>query len=311
MRKTLWMIASAALALALLTGALPAAAQSAQTFPDVINLPNGWLPEGVITGKGPVIYSGSRANGAIYAADLRTGEGAILVPGTPGRIAVGLNFDERSGYIFAAGGANGNAFVYDSTTGAEVGAYQFASAPTFVNDVVITREAAYFTDSQKPVLYRLPLGPGGSLPAPGEFEVIPLSGDWQQVSGFNANGIEASPNGDTLIVVNSTLGKLFAVDPETGVATAIDLGGYSVTNGDGLRLAGRTLYVVRNRLNLIAAIELAPDYSSGALVEEIKDSDFDVPTTVDRFGDSLYAVNARFTTPPGPNTSYAIVRVER
>jgi sugar lactone lactonase YvrE len=311
MRRTLWMIASATLALVLVTGVAPARAQAAQTFPDTIPLPNGWLPEGVVTGKGAVIYAGSRANGAIYEADLRTGEGRILVPGTPDRIAVGLSFDERSGYIFAAGGANGNAFVYDSRTGAEVGAYQFASAPTFVNDVIVTRKAAYFTDSQRPVLYRVPLGPGGSLSELGDFEIIPLSGDYQHVAGFNANGIEASPNGKHLIIVHSTLGLLYKVDPATGVATTIDIGGYSVSNGDGLLLQGRTLYVVRNRNNLIAEFRLASDYASGELVSEITNTDFDVPTTVARFGDSLYAVNARFTTPPTPQTEYDIVRVER
>jgi sugar lactone lactonase YvrE len=311
MRKTLWMFASAALALALLGGSMPAAAQPAQTFPDVINLPNGWLPEGVVTGKGPVIYAGSRRNGAIYAADLRTGEGKILVPGVEGRIAVGLSFDPRSNYIFAAGGVNGNAFVYDAESGAEVGAYQFASAPTFVNDVIVTQDAAYFTDSQKPVFYRLPLGPGGSLPAAGGFETVPLSGDYVQAEGFNSNGIEATPKGTHLIIVQSGTGLLFNVDSKTGVATTIDLGGYSVSNGDGLLREGRRLYVVRNRSNLIAEINLAPDFKSGTLANEISSPNFDVPTTVARFGSGLYAVNARFSTPPEPTTTYTIVRVER
>jgi len=308
MRKTLWMFASVALALALLAGLAPAA-QAAQSFPDVISLPNGWLPEGVVTGKGPVIYAGSRRNGAIYAADLRTGEGRILVPGVEGRIAVGLGFDRRSDYLFAAGGAAGNAFVYDATTGAEVGAYQFASGATFVNDVIVTRDAAYFTDSQQAALYRLALGPGGSLPA--SFDTIPLGGDFSLAAGFNANGIEATPDGKRLIIVQSGTGLLFSVDPQTGVATTIDLGGYSVTNGDGLLLEGRTLYVVRNQNNLIAAIRLSPDLSSGELIAEITDSDFDVPTTVARFGGSLYAVNARFSSGNSPDLEYDIVRVNR
>jgi hypothetical protein len=80
----------------------PTGARAAATWPDVIALPNGWLPEGVVTGHGPVIYSGSRANGAIYAADLRTGEGAIIVPGQAGRVAVGLSFDARSNYTLIA-----------------------------------------------------------------------------------------------------------------------------------------------------------------------------------------------------------------
>jgi sugar lactone lactonase YvrE len=257
-----------------------------------------------------VIYSGSRANGAIYAADLRTGEGRILVPGETGRVAVGLTFDPRSNYIFAAGGGTGSAYVFDAASGATVATYRFVtSGATFVNDAIVTRDAVYFTDSQRAVLYRVALGPGGSLA--GSFETIPLSGDWRQITGFNANGIEATPDGRTLIVVHSTLGLLYRVDAETGVASVIDLGGASVTNGDGILLQGKTLYVVRNRINQVAVIELAPDLASGQVVDVITDAAFDVPTTIAAFGSRLYAVNARFGTPNTPETRYNIVQLER
>src|SRR5690606_14434457 len=220
---------------------------SARAFPDIIALPDGWQPEGIATGRGPVIYSGSRVNGGIYEASLRTGEGRILVPPQEGRVAIGLAFDKRTGYIFAAGGGGGAAYVYDSATGAAVVAYALpVCGPTFINDVVITRNAAYFTDSQCPQVYRVPLGPGGSLPSPGNVEVIPLSGDYEHVAGFNATGIEATPNGSALIIVQSNTGLLFKVDPSTGIATQIDLGGALMTNGDGILLEGKTLYVVRN-----------------------------------------------------------------
>ena len=290
----------------------PARTAAAEPFPELISLPNARLPEGIVTGRGPVIYSGSRANGAIYAADLRTGEGEILVQGAPGRVAVGLSFDARTNYIFAAGGGTGKGYVYDADTGALVQEYTFTLSPTtFVNDVIVTRDAAYFTDSRQPQIYRVPLGPGGEPADPDDVKTITLSGDWQQVAGNNANGIEATPNGKSLIVVNSSLGQLFHVDPSTGVATLIDLGGASVSNGDGLLLHGRTLYVMRNRLNEIAVVELAPDLSSGEVVDTITSPNFDVPTTLARFGSALYAVNARFGTPNTPETTYTIVRVER
>ena len=41
---------------------------------------------------------------------------------------------------------------------------------------------------------------------------------------FNANGIEATATGQSLIVVNSATATLFRVNPDTGDATAIDLG---------------------------------------------------------------------------------------
>jgi sugar lactone lactonase YvrE len=270
------------------------------------------LPEGVVTGRGPIIYSGSRANGGIYAADLRTGEGSIIVPGQPGRIAVGLSFDERTNYIFVSGGATGMAYVYDATTGEEVAVFTLTSGvPTFINDVIVTRDAAYFTNSQRAEIYRVALGPGGSVPTDGSFETIMLTGDYQQVGGFNLNGIEATPNGKSLIVVQSATGFLFEVDPETGVATRIDLGDVVLANGDGLLLQGSKLYVVQNRLNQIAVIDLASDLSSGTLVDTITNSNFDVPTTVAAFGNRLYAVNARFSTPATPSTTYNIVQVTR
>jgi len=36
-----------------------------------------------------------------------------------------------------------------------------------------------------------------------------------------------------------------------------------------------------------------------------------VPTTIDRHGSRLYAVNARFGTTPTPTTPYTVVQVRR
>jgi hypothetical protein len=182
--------------------------------------------------------------------------------------------------------------------------------PSFINDVVITRDAAYFTNSFQPVLYKVPLENGGGLPSPLTSEAIPLSGDYQFTAGaFNANGIDATANGKTLVIVNSTEGALYTVDPETGVASRIDLGTGSVANGDGILLQGRTLYVVQNQLNRIAVVKLAPNLASGEIVDLLTNSSFDVPTTIAKFGNALYAVNARFGTVPTPDTEYDVVRV--
>lgn len=287
------------------------AASPAGAFPEVIPLPDGFQPEGIVTGRGATLYAGSLAAGAIYQADLRTGTGTILVPPQPGRIAVGLSFDARTNYIFAAGGPTGHAFVYDASTGETVGDYVLTTeSPTFVNDVIVTRDAAYFTDSFQPVLYRLPLLAGGRLPDPSAVETIALGGDFEFVPGaFNTNGIEATPNGKTLVIVSSALATLYRVDPDSGLATRIDLGGDTVPNGDGLLLAGHTLYVVQNFLNQIAVVRLDPGLASGEIQGVITDPRFDIPTTVARFGASLYVVNARFSTPPAADTEYTVVKV--
>lgn len=299
-RILLLLVAAAALA-------APAATAS-DSFPETIALPNGWLPEGIAI-EGTTFYAGSRANGAVWRGDLRTGEGSILVPGVEGRVATGLKVNE--GLLFVSGASTGRAWVFDADTGTQLREYVFATPPpaTFINDVVVTDDAAYFTDSNRPVIYKVPLTLDGT---PAEtFETISLGGEYQHVAGFNLNGIDATPNGKTLIAVQSMTGKLYTIDPDTGVANEIDLGGATVTNGDGILLHGNTLYVVRNRNNEIAVIELAPDLSSGAIVGTITDPDFDVPTTVARHGSRLYLPNARFTTPPTPTTTYNIVQVRR
>jgi hypothetical protein len=124
------------------------------------------------------------------------------------------------------------------------------------------------------------------------------------------NGIDATPNGRTLVIVQSNTGKLFRVDG-SGVTDEIDLGGATVMAGDGILLDGKTLYVVRNTFNLIAVVRLRPNLGTGAIVREITDPLFDVPTTIDEFGHNLYAVNARFTTPPEPDTEYWVTRVPK
>lgn len=288
--------------------ALPAAAKA---FPEVIPLPTGFAPEGVAVGTGHTFYAGSLAGGAIVEGDLRTGESQVLVSGEEGRLSVGMSFDDRSGYLFVGGGSNSVGRVYDTATGALLAEYSMASGNgDFINDVVVTRDAAYFTNSFAPAIYRVPLGPAGALPDPAAVETVHLGGDWEQTAGFNANGIVATPNGKTLIVVNSTAQAVYKVDPDSGEATEIDLGGDALPNGDGLVLLGKTLYVVQNQINQIGVVSLSPDLSAGTVGEPITSPHFDVPTTAAAFGNSLYAVNAKFGT-PREGTPYEIVKVSQ
>ena len=293
--------------------ALPAAAAKPSVFPKVIPLPDGFRPEGITTGRGSTFFAGSLVDGRIYKGDYRTGQGEILVQGVEGRVAVGLSYDSRSNYLFVAGGRTGTASVYDANTGQLVQEYNLANPDdgTFVNDVVVTRDAAYFTDSFAPQYYVLPLSARGALPDASQVETISLGGDFVQVGGFNANGIEATPNGKSLFVVNSTAGLLYRVDPGTGYAQVIDLGAVDpppLPNGDGILLAGKTLYVVQNQLDQIAVVELSPDLKSGEVVRVITDPEFDIPTTVAGFGSRLYAVNARFGT---TETDYQVIQVSK
>jgi sugar lactone lactonase YvrE len=300
-----------AILVAVMLGAVTSSsAGAAPPFPERIDLPDGFRPEGIAIGRGHTVYVGSIPTGAIYRGSLRTGEGAVLVPAQPGRAAIGLKVDSRN-RLFVAGGPTGDGYVYDAATGATLAIYDFASAPTFVNDVVVTRTAAWFTDSMQPVLYRVPIAPDGTLGTQADVETVALSGDFVQQPGFNLNGIDATPNGDLLVVVQSNTGKLFTVDPDSGVTEEIDLGGATVMGGDGILLAGKTLYVVRNVANELVEIRLASDFASGEVMSRTTSPLFDVPTTVAAFGSSLYFVNARFTTPPTPATEYWISKLAK
>jgi sugar lactone lactonase YvrE len=296
--------------LTVLCAAMIAAAPLAP-FPETIPLPDGFQPEGIASGSGTTFYVGSIPTGAIYRGDLSTGEGEILVPAQEGRRAIGLKYDPRSSLLFVAGGNTGKAFIYNGISGAHVAEIQLSTEPSFINDVIITQDAAYFTNSAQPEIYKVPLDPEtGELLEPITSITVPLVGEFVFVeNAFNANGIEATPNGKTLIVVNSTTGSLYLVDPTTGYATQIDLGGDSVPRGDGILLRGKTLYVVQNAFNQVAVVELSPQYTSGEISDVITSPLFRVPTTIASFGSKLYVVNARFGTPPTPDTDYEVVRV--
>ena len=192
--------------------------------------------------------------------------------------------------------------MYDARDGSDVASFALADAG-FVNDVVLTRRAAWFTDSQVQQLYRVGIGRHGDV---GEPTRVPISGDLEYQPGFNANGIEALPGGRTLIVVQSGTGRLFAVDASSGGSREIALD-TPVTNGDGLLLRGRTLFVVQNRDNKVAVVKLGRGLKRGKVTGYLRSPHFDVPTTLAPFKEFVYAVNARFDRPDDSDAD--VVRV--
>jgi sugar lactone lactonase YvrE len=295
-------------ALVLAVGAAVASAQGG-AFPKRIALPNGFQPEGIAT-AGEQFYVGSIPTGDIYRGSLRTGQGALFIDAPSGRAAIGIEADR--GRLFVAGGPTGKAFVYDARTRRSLAELTLTTeAARFVNDVVVTERAAWFTDSQRAVLYRVALGPNGRPGAQSSVRTVQLTGDFQLQPGFNTNGIDATQNGKTLVIVQSNTGMLFRVNPASGVTRRIDLGSGSVPNGDGILLQARTLYVVQNQLNRVAQIALRPGLGSGRIVRTITDPLFAVPTTIDAHGSRLYVVNARFGTPATPTTEYWVTQLPR
>jgi len=292
--------------------ATPASAGHGTNFPARIDLPGGFFPEGIESGRGTTFFVGSLVDGAIRRGDFRTGTSSALAPGAPGRVSVGMAYQAARNRLWVAGGGpafigNGEVRAYDASSGALLATYR---PPTvgFLNDVTVTRDAVYVTDSGIPQLVVIPLPRDGSLPSAAT--TLPVTGDFVPVPGeFNLNGIAAK--GGMLLVVPSSTGKLFRVDPATGVADEVDLGGAVLGTGtaDGLELRGHTLYVVRNFDNLVTVVRLQSNLARGVVLGDITSPDLDIPTTATVAAGRLWAVNARFSTTPGPDTPYWITQL--
>jgi sugar lactone lactonase YvrE len=276
----------------------------------VIVLDGATSAEGIAAGEGTTFYAGDLQLGDIYRGDIRGGKADLFIDvsdfDATQRAAVGMKADVRNDLLFVAGGATGKAYVYNTASGEPV--QEYVLAPGFINDVTLTPEGAWFTNSAAPELYFIPVGWHGKL---GEVQTLQLNGPAAELAGaFNINGIAAADDGRVLIVAHSGLGKLYTVDPGTGDTAAI--AGVDVPNVDGILVRGHQLWAVQNFSNQISRVRLADDLASGEIRKVITSEDFNVPTTVAFFGNTrsgstLAAVNAKFNDTTA--TQYEVVLV--
>ncbi|MDW8804907.1 hypothetical protein P1P68_08935 [Streptomyces scabiei] len=277
------------------------AVDCATPFPQVLRLPNGFSPEGIAIHKG-MAYTGSLVDGSIKRIDLRTGTVRQFAPSPgPQRMAVGMEVD-RFGRLWVAGG--GSAFapghaagfrVYDTKSGALLTDITVPD-PAYLNDVTVTRDAAWLTDSRNSNLTRVPIAADGRIGSP---EAVALGGDWGPASaGFNANGIVATPDGRHLIVARSQTVEgdsgLYLVPARTdGAADARRITIHGTLGGaDGLQLIGRTLYAVNP--HGVDKVKLSRSLTAGQVVSATRAPGAAWPTTAKTFGGRLYIVDANF-----------------
>ena len=299
-------------------------------FPKIVPTLADSYPEGFAIGKGSTAYNGSPL-GSIYKVDLRSGQGEVLVPVQDDDVynacvILGMRVDPRTNYLFAAGCFNGNAFVYDADNGGLIMEYQLAPPFTgVVNDLTITKDAVYFTDSYRPVLYRLPLSKNGGLPLdPGAATEIPLPAefelDFENDPCCGGNGIVSTPNGKTLIIGHSNLARLYRFDTATGDVDQIAVDGPLSGFLDGIAMHGSTLYIMTPfgaaPGDGIQVVNLDKGLLSGKLVDVITDPDLDGVASGAIFGSSLYVNNARyglfdefFPDPFPPDTQYWLTKL--
>jgi streptogramin lyase len=279
-----------------------------------VPLPDGLQPEGITSGPGTTYYVGSLADGRIVTGDLKRGSSSVLLPGAAGRQLRGLYWDSRSNLVWAVGNVGAEAHVYAVNAGnGAIVRDLVVPGGGFLNDLVVTRDAVWVTDSFVDRLTVIRLGCKG-LPTSGSLAFVPLSGAWPAGDGaaINANGIRALPDG-SLVLNNSRVGGLWRVDPRTGATTEIPVtGGPPIVSGDGLELVGTTLYNVRGTAPTeVAVVMLHRSHGTWTArwQRALTDPRLDVPSTATFAAGALWAVNARFGIPSPDTAPYWVTRL--
>ena len=276
--------------------------------PDVIVLAGASSAEGIARGEGDTFYAGDLFRGDIYRGELDDPTAELFIDVPDGRQAVGMFADLRHDLLFVAGGATGQAYVYDLDSGTTLATYQFGAPPdVLINDVTLTRDGAWFTNSLAGELFFIPVGPHGEL---GEFRTLPLDGPAAGITGdFNLNGIAAAQHGRTLIVAHSADGRLYTVDPDTGESA--EIAGVDVPGVDGIVVTNRRVWAVQGSLDKVSEWRLDRRLTEGTLREVITDDDFQFPSTAIRSDGQLAVVNAKFDTGFPPTADqYEVVIVD-
>jgi Cu-Zn family superoxide dismutase len=175
--------------------------------------------------------------------------------------------------------------------------------------VALGRKHAYFTDSLRPILWRVSTKKDtvGELEPWLDFTGTALTYE----SGFNLNGIAAFDDGRILVVVQTNTGKLFRIDTRSKQVSQIDLGGVTLVHGDGLLRHGSRLYVVRNAEEEIVTVKLRHDKREGEIRDRFTDDAFMFPTTVARQSGRLLVVNSQFDKQGGtPQLPFTVASVK-
>ena len=258
---------------------------------------NAGNPEGVAFDK---------RSGAFYVSEAQPGSDGVggrvwrgrlgdktlepFLPASPTRPAT-IGMKVSRGKLYIAGGPAGDVEVYDLSSKALV-ARHLLCAGCFVNDLSVAPNGdVYVTESMVgTTLYRIPAGGGSAESISVAPPVVPTA------EGPNENGIAVSRSGRFVLFVQSNPGKLFRLDTRNDKVREIPVKG-SVTNGDGIVLDGHTLYVVRNRDQLVAKLKLNHRFRKARVVRKKTDKTFEDPTTAALAGKRLLVVNSDFFDP--------------
>lgn len=289
-------------------------------FPSAYALPGEKaFPEGIAVQKSTGdFFVGSTTDGTIYRGNVRKGEAEVFLPGGGnGRTSVtGMKVDVE-GRLWVAGRFTNQAFVYDVASRRLI--ERFAAPPagpsfsprrerSLINDLTLTEDAVYVTDSFRPVVYRIAKG----ADEVGEMEPwLDLRGTPVPYRrGFNLNGISASDDGRYLITGHTETGELFRIDTRTRAVTKVDLGGATIKTSDGLLLDGRSLLVVREEPGEVVPVKLSADGSSGKVGRAFGRSALRFPTTLAERDGRVLVVNSQFDRADAPELPFTVAGLD-
>lgn len=294
------LLAATAAGLAVLTTTVPAPALAAEPRPAtyVVSRDPGVRPEGIAVTDDGTMYVTSVTDGAVYRGHVRDRELRPFLPaGGDGRTrAAGVHLDRR-GRIFVAGWDTGALFVH-APDGRLLA--RRAATGAALNDLAVTGDAVYLTDSAGGVLWRAALD-GERL---GELVSWVPASAFPTAPGF-LNGIVVTDGGRIALVADQGTGepgseRLWRVDLAARTATVVEVAGGQL-GADGLLLDGDRLYGVVNfpdgaggwRFAVNVAL-LDSDRRTARVVRRSGTVGLDrSPTTIARDADRLLWVNSQ------------------
>ncbi|MDV3220383.1 hypothetical protein [Intrasporangium sp.] len=271
----------------------------------VVSEAPGVLPEGIEVTPSGRIYVSSSGTGDIHVGSLGSPTMRTFARGSDaGRAsALGIHADPR-GRVFVASPSAVDVYSPEGELLARRSVPSDAGQ-TYLNDLAITHDAVYVTDSANALVWRMDLE-GNEI---GDLEpwfrartlMPPFEPGW-----FYLNGIVASKDGSRLLVSAQGLGALIRLETESAAGAFVETDGSAFGNfgPDGMVLEGD---VVRGVLNygapdtgqgLYVAL-LDPEWRTASVVASTTDADFSTPTTVAAAAGRYLVVNSQLDTAPG------------
>jgi Cu-Zn family superoxide dismutase len=293
-------------------------------------------PEGVAFDKrSGNFFVSSAGDGSIWRGKVgdTSAPVPVFIPGGAGNGATGMKVFR--GRLYVSGAGTGTIKVYDVKTGTLLATFDTtggSSDPTFINDLVVTRDGDVFaTDSFRPALYHLtkaeiaagtpaakPIDPADVINTGPEipFDATPNT--------FNLNGIVDIGGGrhnHRLVLVDTATGQLFRVKVRDGAnaqrrIAEVKVKGGPFVGGDGLLIDRGRLIVVQgsnsavpNGANgVVNFVKLTHQGRRARLANRLTDPTFRGPSTIAAARKQYLVVNADFGQSRTPFTVSGVPR---